>query len=92
MFRFIYKSISCKFINLFFFINDINLKSTLFEIEFELINDYLQSQGKYLLPHIKNQDSHKACLVIDLDETLVHSSFKVSVLISLIKIITRYNY
>lgn len=35
-----------------------------------------KSQGKYLLPHIKNQDSHKICLVIDLDETLVHSSFK----------------
>ncbi|XP_054167979.1 carboxy-terminal domain RNA polymerase II polypeptide A small phosphatase 1-like [Oppia nitens] len=35
-----------------------------------------KSQGKYLLPSIKSQDSHKICLVIDLDETLVHSSFK----------------
>ncbi|CAG2168144.1 unnamed protein product, partial [Oppiella nova] len=35
-----------------------------------------KSQGKYLLPNIKSQDSHKICLVIDLDETLVHSSFK----------------
>jgi RNA polymerase II subunit A small phosphatase-like protein len=35
-----------------------------------------KSQGKYLLPNIKSQDSHKTCLVIDLDETLVHSSFK----------------
>jgi RNA polymerase II subunit A small phosphatase-like protein len=35
-----------------------------------------KSQGKYLLPHVKSQDSHKMCLVIDLDETLVHSSFK----------------
>ncbi|CAG2100093.1 unnamed protein product [Medioppia subpectinata] len=35
-----------------------------------------KSQGKYLLPNLKSQDSHKICLVIDLDETLVHSSFK----------------
>jgi RNA polymerase II subunit A small phosphatase-like protein len=35
-----------------------------------------KSQGKYLLPHNKNQESNKICLVIDLDETLVHSSFK----------------
>ncbi|GFT54324.1 carboxy-terminal domain RNA polymerase II polypeptide A small phosphatase 1 [Nephila pilipes] len=31
---------------------------------------------KHLLPQIKHQDAHKMCLVIDLDETLVHSSFK----------------
>uniref|UniRef100_A0A452HWV6 protein-serine/threonine phosphatase n=1 Tax=Gopherus agassizii TaxID=38772 RepID=A0A452HWV6_9SAUR len=32
---------------------------------------------KYLLPEIKPQDaSNKLCVVIDLDETLVHSSFK----------------
>ncbi|KAG8201629.1 hypothetical protein JTE90_012699 [Oedothorax gibbosus] len=33
-------------------------------------------QGKHLLPQLKHQDGHKMCLVIDLDETLVHSSFK----------------
>lgn len=31
-------------------------------------------QGKYLLPPVKRSD--KICMVIDLDETLVHSSFK----------------
>nr|XP_048724758.1 carboxy-terminal domain RNA polymerase II polypeptide A small phosphatase 1 isoform X2 [Caretta caretta] len=31
---------------------------------------------KYLLPEIKPQDASKLCVVIDLDETLVHSSFK----------------
>ncbi|CAM1297434.1 CTDSPL (predicted) [Pycnogonum litorale] len=33
-------------------------------------------QGKYLLPSVRHQDMHKKCMVIDLDETLVHSSFK----------------
>ncbi|KGL77757.1 Carboxy-terminal domain RNA polymerase II polypeptide A small phosphatase 1, partial [Tinamus guttatus] len=32
---------------------------------------------KHLLPEIKPQDASKLCVVIDLDETLVHSSFKV---------------
>lgn len=32
---------------------------------------------KYLLPLPSYQDGHKKCMVIDLDETLVHSSFKV---------------
>ncbi|XP_046676216.1 phosphatase Herzog [Homalodisca vitripennis] len=31
---------------------------------------------RYLLPTIRHQDMHKKCMVIDLDETLVHSSFK----------------
>ncbi|XP_032757232.1 carboxy-terminal domain RNA polymerase II polypeptide A small phosphatase 1 isoform X1 [Rattus rattus] len=31
---------------------------------------------QYLLPEVKAQDSDKICVVIDLDETLVHSSFK----------------
>ncbi|KAG7255495.1 hypothetical protein CRUP_000818, partial [Coryphaenoides rupestris] len=31
---------------------------------------------KPLLPQIKSKDSGKICVVIDLDETLVHSSFK----------------
>ncbi|XP_050458214.1 carboxy-terminal domain RNA polymerase II polypeptide A small phosphatase 1 [Cataglyphis hispanica] len=31
---------------------------------------------RFLLPPVKHQDMHKKCMVIDLDETLVHSSFK----------------
>jgi hypothetical protein len=31
----------------------------------------------YLLPPVRHQDMHRKCMVIDLDETLVHSSFKV---------------
>ncbi|VDI14979.1 carboxy-terminal domain RNA polymerase II polypeptide A small phosphatase [Mytilus galloprovincialis] len=31
---------------------------------------------KYLLAPVLNQDLNKKCVVIDLDETLVHSSFK----------------
>ncbi|XP_062613981.1 CTD small phosphatase-like protein isoform X1 [Saccostrea cucullata] len=31
---------------------------------------------KYLLPAVLNKDTNKKCAVIDLDETLVHSSFK----------------
>lgn len=31
---------------------------------------------RYLLPPVRHQDMHKKCMVIDLDETLVHSSFK----------------
>jgi len=34
------------------------------------------STGKHLLPEIRVQDAGKKCIVIDLDETLVHSSFK----------------
>nr|CAI5836959.1 unnamed protein product [Callosobruchus analis] len=30
----------------------------------------------YLLPPIRHQDMYRKCMVIDLDETLVHSSFK----------------
>lgn len=36
-----------------------------------------QATVKHLLPEIKPQDASKLCVVIDLDETLVHSSFKV---------------
>lgn len=43
-----------------------------------LVTFGLQLQGKYLLPQVRNSDVNKICLVIDLDETLVHSSFKVS--------------
>lgn len=31
----------------------------------------------YLLPKVRQQDMNRKCVVIDLDETLVHSSFKV---------------
>ncbi|XP_039919320.1 CTD small phosphatase-like protein [Hirundo rustica] len=34
--------------------------------------------AKYLLPELTASDYGKKCVVIDLDETLVHSSFKVS--------------
>ncbi|KAI1502941.1 HAD-like domain-containing protein [Biscogniauxia marginata] len=36
-----------------------------------------QSQQKYLLPPIEPRFKGKKCLVLDLDETLVHSSFKI---------------
>lgn len=39
-----------------------------------------QAAVKHLLPEIKPQDASKLCVVIDLDETLVHSSFKVGAL------------
>ncbi|XP_065203436.1 carboxy-terminal domain RNA polymerase II polypeptide A small phosphatase 1 [Planococcus citri] len=32
--------------------------------------------SQFLLPPVRHQDMHKKCMVIDLDETLVHSSFK----------------
>ncbi|CAH0389662.1 unnamed protein product [Bemisia tabaci] len=35
-----------------------------------------RSYQSYLLPPVRHQDMHKKCMVIDLDETLVHSSFK----------------
>lgn len=38
---------------------------------------FLKIQAKPLLPLVKSKDSGKICVVIDLDETLVHSSFKV---------------
>ncbi|MEQ2184938.1 Carboxy-terminal domain RNA polymerase II polypeptide A small phosphatase 1 [Goodea atripinnis] len=38
------------------------------------------SKVKPLLPPVKSKDAGKTCVVIDLDETLVHSSFKVYVL------------
>lgn len=34
------------------------------------------SPQSYLLPPVRHQDMNKKCVVIDLDETLVHSSFK----------------
>ena len=33
-------------------------------------------EDKPLLPELRSEDANKKCLVIDLDETLVHSSFK----------------
>lgn len=38
----------------------------------------LQPPAKYLLPEMIISDYGKKCVVIDLDETLVHSSFKVN--------------
>lgn len=38
----------------------------------------LQVPGEPLLPQMESNDEGKICVVIDLDETLVHSSFKVS--------------
>ncbi|CAJ0564452.1 unnamed protein product, partial [Mesorhabditis spiculigera] len=38
--------------------------------------DNLKPSEKLLLPPIRQRDINKKCLVIDLDETLVHSSFK----------------
>jgi hypothetical protein len=38
-----------------------------------------QASAKYLLPVPHYQDSQRKCMVIDLDETLVHSSFKVRI-------------
>nr|XP_029731224.1 CTD small phosphatase-like protein [Aedes albopictus]XP_029731225.1 CTD small phosphatase-like protein [Aedes albopictus]XP_029731226.1 CTD small phosphatase-like protein [Aedes albopictus]XP_029731227.1 CTD small phosphatase-like protein [Aedes albopictus] len=38
----------------------------------------IQGQPRYLLPQVRHSDMHRKCMVIDLDETLVHSSFKVS--------------
>lgn len=36
----------------------------------------LSTAPRFLLPPVRHQDMHKKCMVIDLDETLVHSSFK----------------
>ena len=44
---------------------------------FILVISFFQVPTKPLLPQIKSKDSGKICVVIDLDETLVHSSFKV---------------
>lgn len=43
----------------------------------DLICPPLQPPAKYLLPEMIISDYGKKCVVIDLDETLVHSSFKV---------------
>ncbi|KAK1806997.1 hypothetical protein P4O66_004834 [Electrophorus voltai] len=40
------------------------------------VHSLLQSPTKYLLPEVSISDCGKNCVVIDLDETLVHSSFK----------------
>ncbi|CAN7999179.1 unnamed protein product [Ixodes pacificus] len=44
--------------------------------EYTKISNTNLLQGKFLLPPVRHQDLHKICLIIDLDETLVHSSFK----------------
>lgn len=44
---------------------------------FRLCRAVQQPPTKYLLPEASINDYGKNCVVIDLDETLVHSSFKV---------------
>ena len=44
---------------------------------------FFQAAPKFLLPPVRHQDMNKKCVVIDLDETLVHSSFKVSLSVCL---------
>lgn len=39
-------------------------------------HNFLETPSRYLLPKLHSRDTGKKCLVIDLDETLVHSSFK----------------
>lgn len=41
-----------------------------------LPEDRRTCSSRFLLPPVRHQDMHKKCMVIDLDETLVHSSFK----------------
>ena len=43
-----------------------------------LLMSYKQNPVAWLLPPLSNEDKEKKCLVLDLDETLVHSSFKVN--------------
>jgi TFIIF-interacting CTD phosphatase-like protein len=55
---------------------------------FMLVRDLLicntqDGQPRPLLPPIAPQHAGRKCLVLDLDETLVHSSFKVGILSSL---------
>lgn len=38
---------------------------------------WFQIPGTCLLPEVTEEDQGRICVVIDLDETLVHSSFKV---------------
>lgn len=48
--------------------------------EWESEQGFVYGSSRYLLPPVRHQDMHKKCMVIDLDETLVHSSFKVCTL------------
>ncbi|KAK1332600.1 hypothetical protein QTO34_007283 [Cnephaeus nilssonii] len=48
------------------------------DIEIDFLADTQHPPAKYLLPEVTVLDYGKKCVVIDLDETLVHSSFKVS--------------
>ncbi|KAI0467221.1 HAD-like domain-containing protein [Xylaria cf. heliscus] len=41
------------------------------------VADQTQQQQKFLLPPIESRFKGRKCLVLDLDETLVHSSFKI---------------
>ncbi|KAL3105014.1 hypothetical protein niasHT_028546 [Heterodera trifolii] len=39
-------------------------------------SSFLNSSSPFLLPRVNSSDANKNCLIVDLDETLVHSSFK----------------
>ena len=41
------------------------------------LNFLFTFKERFLLPPVNTIDTGKKCLIIDLDETLVHSSFKV---------------
>jgi len=45
----------------------------------ESLSSIAEPQQKWLLPAMRPEHKGRKCLVLDLDETLVHSSFKVSV-------------
>lgn len=66
-------------LNLFF----LNFMATEFSFISHFSNTIFVLSGQLLLPPVHFEDLHKICLIIDLDETLVHSSFKVSFLLSL---------
>jgi TFIIF-interacting CTD phosphatase-like protein len=50
-----------------------------FSVSFNLANNYFLQDGvpRPLLPPLSAKHAGRKCLVLDLDETLVHSSFKV---------------
>jgi hypothetical protein len=56
-----------------------SVKSITTLISLQLEEDYhrVAPPGEALLPAIRPEDVGKKCLILDLDETLVHSSFKV---------------
>lgn len=54
---------------------------------------FLQFQTEvFLLKSVEPRDAHKKCLVIDLDETLVHSSFQVIFFLYISKFLRIYHW